>query len=212
MKPVICMITERRRLGSGSGEPLVRRVAAAAGAGVHLVQVRERDLDGRQLLELTAACVDVVRGTPVRIVVNDRLDVAIAAGAHGVHLRGDSMAVSRVRQMTPRGFLIGRSIHSLAEARDAERESAVDYLIYGTVFPTRSKPGVAPQGVDALAQVAAETTIPVLAVGGVTRDNAGRLAAAGAAGLAAIGPFADAGDEASLREEIVALTRAFDTP
>jgi thiamine-phosphate diphosphorylase len=212
VKPVICMITERRRVGSGDGEPLVRRVAAAARAGVHLVQLRERDLDGRQLMELTAACVEAVRGTPTRIVVNDRLDVAMAAGAHGVHLRGDSMAALRVRRTGPRGFLIGRSIHSLIEAREAERESAVDYLIFGSVFPTRSKPDVAPQGLDALAQVAAATAIPVLAVGGVTRGNAGRLAPAGAAGLAAIGPFADARDDAGLLAEVIALARAFDTP
>ena len=209
MKPVICLITDRRRLGSG-GEALVRRVAAAAHAGVQLIQLRERDLDGRPLWQLAAACVDAVRGTPARVVVNDRLDVAIAAGAHGVHLRGDSMAAARARLMAPPGFLIGRSIHSIVEAREAAQEAAVDYLIFGTVFPTSSKPGVVPQGLEVLAQVAAATTIPVLAVGGITRATAGRLASAGAAGLAAIGLFADGPDE-RLRDEVAALARAFDT-
>jgi thiamine-phosphate pyrophosphorylase len=211
VKPVICMITDRRRLASGDGEALVRRVAAAARAGVQLVQLRERDLDGRPLWQLAAACVGAVRGTPARVLVNDRLDVAIAAGAHGVHLRGDSMAAARVRRLVPAGFLIGRSIHSLAEARDAAQEGAVDYLIFGTMFPTSAKPGATPQGLEALAQVAAATTIPVLAVGGITRDTAGRLAAAGAAGVAAIGLFA-AGREDRLHDEVAALARAFDTP
>jgi thiamine-phosphate pyrophosphorylase len=195
VKPVICMITDRHRLGPGGDAALVRRVAAAARAGVHLVQLRERDLEGRALTALASACVDAVRGTAARVVVNDRLDVALAAGAHGVHLRSDSMAAARVRRIAPAGFLIGRSIHSVQEARDAAGEAAVDYLIFGTVFATASKPEAAPAGLDALADAAAATTIPVVAVGGVTAGTAGLLARTGAAGIAAIGLFMDPQDD-----------------
>jgi thiamine-phosphate pyrophosphorylase len=110
------MVTDRQRLGADAEDLLVDRVAAAARAGVHLVQVRERDLEGAALMQLVERCVVAVRSTFARVIVNDRLDVALAAGAHGVHLRSDSMPAGRVRAVVPRGFLIGRSVHAAGEA------------------------------------------------------------------------------------------------
>jgi len=185
------MITDRRRL-AGSDDALVQRVAAAAAAGVDLVQVRERDMESRDLTQLVIRCVAAVRGTRARILVNDRLDVALTAGAHGVHLRSDSMPASRARVLTPIGFLIGRSVHSLAEAITASEGGGLDYLLFGTVFATVSKPGQAPAGVKALAEVSAAVRLPVLGVGGISRDTAPELEGTGCAGFAAIGWFADA--------------------
>lgn len=162
---------------------------AAARAGVHLVQVRERDLDGGPLLRLVVACVDAVRGTRTRVVVNDRLDVALAARAHGVHLRADSFAAPRVRVQAPSPFLVGRSIHSVAEAVEASATGGLDYLVFGTVFETSSKPGITPAGISGLAAVAGATRLPVLAVGGVTARHLPGVMTAGAAGIAAIGMF-----------------------
>jgi thiamine-phosphate pyrophosphorylase len=167
---------------------LVDRIRAAAAAGVHLVQVRERDLEARALLDLVRACVEAVQGTRTRILVNDRLDVALACGAHGVHLRGDSFHASRIRAIAPAGFLIGRSIHSATEAA-AEAGGGLDYLMFGNVFATDSKPGKPGRGVEELAAVVAATAVPVLAVGGVTAERAPAVMAAGAAGFAAIGAF-----------------------
>ena len=213
MKPVICMITDRLRGGeaSGSVESLIRRVAAAARAGVHLVQIRERDLDARSLVRLVTACVQTVQHTPTRIVVNDRTDVAHAAGAHGVHLRGDSVAASRVRAIAGPGFLIGRSIHSTAEAVEAATDGSADYLIFGPVFSTTSKPGVTPAGPVTLEAVVRAMTVPVLAVGGVTAQTAPVLARAGAAGAAAIGLFADPDGEGGVYDAVAALRSAFDS-
>jgi len=185
------MITDRRRFGGDEGA-LVERVAAAAAAGVHLVQVRERDVEARDVSRLVARCVGAVRGTRTRIVVNDRLDVALTAGAHGVHLRGDSMPASRARSMAPIGFLIGRSVHSVAEAVAACADGGLDYLVCGAVFSTASKPDQPPAGVHALAAVSAAVSIPVLGVGGVTRETASQLSDTGCAGFAAIGVFARA--------------------
>ena len=123
----MCLVTDRQRVGGA--DRLVERVSWAARAGVHLVQVRERDLEGRALTALVAGCVAAVRGTRARIVVNDRVDVAVAAGAHGVHLRADSMAAARVRTMVPPGFLVGRSVHGLDEAREADEAGGLDYLL-----------------------------------------------------------------------------------
>jgi thiamine-phosphate diphosphorylase len=208
VKPVICMVTDRRRAGV---DALVWRVAAAARAGVDLVQIRERDLEAGPLTRLVEACVDAVRNTRTRILVNDRLDVARAAGAHGVHLRGDSMSAARVRAVSPPGFLIGRSIHSLQEAAPAAGEAAPDYLLFGTVFPTTSKPDAPAAGPDALRAVVRATTIPVLAIGGVTSETAATVARTHAAGVAAIGLFADVVDQTSMHRVVAAMQQAFDT-
>jgi thiamine-phosphate pyrophosphorylase len=181
---MICLVTDRRRRAP------VEQASEAAAAGVDVIQIRERDLEARELSELTVAVVRATRGSPTRVVVNDRLDVALACGADGVHLRGDSMPASLVRAMTPRGFLIGCSVHGVAEAVAAAR--AADYLLAGTVFATTSKPGMtAFLGIDGLAEVARGVSVPVLAIGGVTLARVPDIAAAGAAGVAAIGLFAD---------------------
>jgi len=193
------MITDRRRFTAE--DALVQRVAAVAAAGVNLVQVRERDMEARDLSRLVARCVTAVRNTRTRILVNDRLDVALTSGAHGVHLRGDSIRASRARALAPIGFVIGRSVHTVDEAITAHAEGGLDYLLFGAVFATASKPGQPPAGVQALADVVRATPLPVLAVGGVSSDTAPRLAGTGCAGFAAIGWFAD-GDEAAIVERM----------
>jgi thiamine-phosphate diphosphorylase len=187
--PVVCLITDRTR-GGGGADALVDRVARAARFGVHLIQVRERDLDGGPLTQLVRRCVEAVRGTRTRVLVNDRVDVALAAGAHGVHLRADSMPAPRVRALCPPGFVVGRSVHTRDEAVAVAEGGGLDYLLFGTVFATSSKPGRAPAGLGALTDVAVAVTLPVLAVGGVTPDKVDEVVGAGAAGFAAIGMFA----------------------
>lgn len=168
---------------------LLSRVRAAAEAGVHLIQIRERDLDGGPLTRLVSICVDAVRGTRTRVLVNDRLDVALAAGAHGVHLRADSFCGSRVRASVPSPFLIGQSIHSAAEAVAVDGQGTADYLIFGPVFETGSKPGRPAAGLAELASVAASIRIPVLAIGGITAERVDEVMAAGASGVAGISLF-----------------------
>jgi thiamine-phosphate pyrophosphorylase len=201
------MITDRQRLGAGWEDALVDRVSAAARAGIHLIQIRERDLDARPLMRLVERSVRAVRGTRARVVVNDRLDVALAAGAHGVHLPGSGVPAARVRRHVPAGFLVGRSIHAIDEAAEA----GVDYLIFGTVFETPSKPGVSAAGVDALHAVAAATTTPVLAVGGMALARLEAVARAGAAGFAAVGLFVDSSPD-GLQVIVRQASLAFDTP
>jgi thiamine-phosphate pyrophosphorylase len=207
------MISDRFRPNGppAAGAPadrLAARVAVAARAGVHLVQIRERDLDGGPLVRLVRACVQGVRGTPARVIVNDRVDVALAAGAHGVHLRADSMPAARVRALTPAGFLVGRSVHAADEAARVDADGGLDYLVFGTVFASRSKPGQPPSGTGMLAEVVRATRLPVLAVGGVAPANFEAVARTGAAGFAAIGLFADAEDE-GVRASVASAQAAF---
>lgn len=217
---LICLVTDRRRLAPDAGNEeavarLVELAVAAARAGVDLIQVRERDLEARLLSELVARCVRETAGTPARVLVNDRIDVALAAGAAGVHLRGDSPEAGRVRAIAPPGFLVGRSVHSAAEASAAAGHGGLDYLVFGTVFPSASKDaGHAIAGVEELARAVRLAKIPVLAIGGVTSERADVVARAGAAGVAAIGLFVERaapnGLDARLAAVVTGLRHAFD--
>jgi thiamine-phosphate diphosphorylase len=136
--------------------------------------------------------VAMARGTRTRILVNDRVDVALACGAAGVHLRADSVPAAAVRSIAPREFAIGRSVHAVSEAVAAG--AAVDYLIAGTVWPTSAKPAGHPVlGIDGLSGIVRAAGVPVLAIGGVTLDRLGEVAAHGGAGVAGIGLFMASG-------------------
>ena len=192
---------------------LVAQVRYAIEAGIDVVQVRERDLESGALAALVSDLVSLVAAMPgaaTRIVVNDRLDVALATGAAGVHLRSDSMPPSAVRSMAPPGFLIGCSVHSPAEA--AAIGLGADYLVAGTVWASDSKPDGHPVlGTEGLAAIVKAARVPVLGIGGVTVSRAAELAAAGAAGAAAIGLFMADGPQACRAvtlSAIAASTRA----
>jgi thiamine-phosphate pyrophosphorylase len=187
--PVLCLITDRRRWGANWEQPLVEQVRAAARAGLDLVQVREPDLDGRPLTHLVMACLAAVRGTRVRVLVNERIDVALVAGAHGVHLRSTGVPTLRAREMCPRPLMLGRSVHSDDDVQRAAE--GADYVLFGTVFPTLSKPGQGAAGLDALSRCVRATAVPVLAVGGVVPERLAEVVATGASGVAAIGAFAE---------------------
>ena len=198
----LCLVTDRRR------RSVIEQCRDAVQAGVDLIQVRERDLEGAALSALTVELVRLSRATGTRVVVNERLDVALACGADGVHLRGDSMSPERARSMAPAGFLIGRSVHGAEEAVQAA--PGADYLIAGTVFPTSSKPGLHEcLGVEGLAVIVRAVSLPVLAIGGVSMDRIGAVAEAGAAGVAGIGVFLEEG--AHLAAAVREARRRFDS-
>jgi thiamine-phosphate diphosphorylase len=215
----VCLVTDRRRLVGAEAPPgearrrLIEQVRDAVAAGVDLIQVRERDLASVDLAALVTDLVAVAHGSATRVVVNDRLDVALACGAHGVHLRADSIAPATARRLVPRGFLIGRSVHTPREATDA---IGADYLIAGAVFETISKPATTPWlGLDGLRAVVQAVDVPVLAIGGVTIDRFDDIAAAGAAGIAAIGLFQSAAiaspGATSLEDLVNRVHRRFDS-
>jgi thiamine-phosphate pyrophosphorylase len=194
------MVTDRRT--SGGSDAVADAAVRAARAGVDLIQIREHGLEDRDLLALTLQIRDRTSDTRARILINDRVDVALAADVDGVHLPGRGMSAARARTLVPAHFLIGRSVHSEDEAAAAERDGGCDYLIFGSVFDSASKPsGHVPAGVDALQRVCGRVALPVLAIGGVTWSRVPEIVKTGAAGIAAIGLFADT-DEAQLREAL----------
>jgi thiamine-phosphate pyrophosphorylase len=217
----LCLVTDRRRLvrPDASEQAAVRclltQVRHAVEAGVEMIQVRERDLDAGPLSALVREMLAATRGTPTRVIVNDRLDVAIACGAHGVHLRGTSLPAAAVRRLAPRPFVVGRSVHGVA---DLDSLDDVDYLVAGTVFPSASKPdGDRRLGIDGLRDVVGAAACPVLAIGGVTLERLGDVAATGASGVAAIGLFMADGAVAGscrarpLRDLVAHARQRFDT-
>ena len=177
---------------------MLAAIGRAAAAGVDWIQIRERTLEARELLELAQRALASAVQNGARLLVNDRLDVALAANAGGVHLGENSLPVERVsswRLSTSRtDFLIGVSCHSAEAARAAERGGA-DYIFFGPVFATPSKAAFGPaQGIDRLKEICRFTEIPVIAIGGVTIENAASCIAAGAAGIAAIRLFQETED------------------
>jgi thiamine-phosphate pyrophosphorylase len=161
---------------------------------VDLVQIREKDLAPRELLELASGAVAAAAGTDARVVVNDRLDIALAVGAHGVHLGGRSIPPEVARAVVnqaslPGPFLLGVSCHSLAQALAAAAAGA-DYLLLGPIFTTPSKLADGPPlGLETLREVAARVSLPVLALGGISVGHIRYCLAAGAAGIAGIRIF-----------------------
>jgi thiamine-phosphate pyrophosphorylase len=201
-RALLCLVTDRRRLVGGDDSfgaarvELAEQARRAVDAGIDLIQVRERDLETAQLVDVVGDLVDVARGSPTRVVVNDRLDVALACGAAGVHLRADSIPPFAARSIAGpaalpdslSGFLIGRSVHRLDEA--VEHAAAVDYLIAGSVFPGVSKPAAdCLLGESGLSQMTNAVAVPVLAIGGVTVERVARIVLAGASGVAGISLF-----------------------
>ena len=179
---------------------LLAVVRRAVAAGVDWIQIREKDLPARPLAELARSAVAAAHGTATHILVNDRLDVALATGAAGVHLSEQSLPVAVVERWRRApgcaltGFRVGASCHSLAAAVEAERAGA-DYIFFGPVFATPSKAAYGPpQGLERLAEVCRSVRIPVLAIGGITLENAAACLTAGAAGLAAIRLFQESPD------------------
>jgi thiamine-phosphate pyrophosphorylase len=191
-----------------AGRSLAGVVEAAIGGGVTRIQVRERGMPGGVLTRLVEEIVGVAKrqaDRKVAVLVNDRLDVALAAGATGVHLPAAGLPVKAVRQRVGTRFRIGRSVHSLAEARAAEREGA-DEVLFGPLFETPEKAAFGPpQGVEALKKLIDGVRIPVWAIGGITPATAPALRGVPIAGVAAIGAFTVADPAQAARDLAAAL-------
>jgi thiamine-phosphate diphosphorylase len=202
---ILCYVTSRKALPGPADQQihlLLEKIENVAQAGVEWIQIREKDLSARVLASLVEQAVARVPPS-CRILVNDRMDVAMAAGARGVHLGETSMPVEEAKRLAKEKrlgaeFVLGVSAHSLESAQAAEKSGA-NYVIFGPVYETPSKRKFGPpQGLAKLTDVCDRVAIPVMAIGGVTEENAVACFAAGASGIAAIRMFQGARDLAAL--------------
>jgi len=206
--PCLSLVTDRSRC---QARPLEEIVALAMEGGVTLVQLREKDLPGGELYDLALSLRAVVHGRGL-LFVNERLDVAQACGADGVHLPERGLPIRIVRELVGESLLIGRSVHSVEAALRAQREGA-DFVQVGTVFATRSKPGVEPAGPEIVQSVREAVSIPVLAIGGIDTTNVSKVMSAGADGVAVISAIMDAEDpRAAARKLWEAVSEAWVGP
>ena len=196
---ILCLVTDGRpgdleqRLAA-----LTKPVEAAVSGGVNMVQVREKHLPADDLLGLATGLKRVVAGATL-LVVNDRVDVAAAAGAAGVQLGERAMSATAARAIAGNAIFIGRSVHSTRAALEAEAQGA-DFLVLGTVFPSSSHPGRPTGGLGLVREVTAAVSLPVIGIGGITAETAGQVIEAGASGVAVISAIlADADPETAAR-------------
>ena len=199
------VLADRRAAGERA---LIDVVRAAVRGGATAIQLREKTASTRALIELGRALLEVTRPAGVPLIVNDRVDVALAIHADGVHVGQDDMPAPIARRLLGPDWILGVSAGTVAEAQQAERDGA-DYLGTGDVYgtPTKADAGV-PIGVAGLAEVARAVSIPVVAIGGIQPDNAAAAIAAGAAGVAVISAVIGAADpEAAARRLIETIKR-----
>jgi thiamine-phosphate pyrophosphorylase len=187
---------------------ILDQIHTAIAAEISLVQIREKQLAARVLYELVVEAMALARESSTRLLVNDRVDIALSAHADGVQLTSESMPAAVVRKIAGKQFMIGVSTHSVAEASAAQQGGA-DFAVFGPVFETESKRAFGPpQGVDKLAEVTTRLgDFPVVAIGGITVENSAECFRAGASGVAAIGLFEDG---KTLPTTVEAILRTYD--
>ena len=189
---------------------MVDRIAAAVTGGVDMVQLREKDMPGGRLLELAIQISNSTDGRSL-LMINERADVSLAAGAAGVQLGEEGLPVSTAKQVLGPDRLVGRSVHSVEGAVEAARHGA-DLLVAGTMYETRSHPGAAAIGPGLVREIAKRCSVPMIGIGGITTNNLGEVLQAGACGVAVISSILAADDpEQAARELKQAMLAEWDS-
>jgi thiamine-phosphate pyrophosphorylase len=186
----------------GDTELMVRCVGAAVAGGANMVQIRERGMEEQDLLDLASELRRITRGTAL-LVVNGSPELAAACGADGVQLPETGVAVDVARGIVGDGKLVGRSVHSVSGAIDAERDGA-DLLVAGTIYASRSHTGIEPAGPSLLSSIARQVSLPLLGIGGIGPGNIGTVIEAGAWGAAVISAVLEADDPGEACQDMIA--------
>jgi len=196
------LVTDRHQT---NGRPLVPLIEQAVAGGLRVVQLRERDLDAPALLTLARDVQVAIKSSKALLLINDRVDVALACVAAGVHLRSDSLPVGVARKLLGAARIIGVSTHSVDEAVRAEAEGA-DFVVVGPIYDTPSKREYgAPLGVQSLEEAARRCRIPVLAIGGITPARLPEVKRAGASGAAVVSSILSASSIEAATKQFIAL-------
>jgi thiamine-phosphate pyrophosphorylase len=206
MKPALkydLYIITDEMIGRGKTHAEIARLAIAGGADA--IQLRDKSCNSRELVRIGRDIRGITRRSSVLFIINDRLDVALACGADGVHLGQGDMRTDVARQIAPPGFIIGVSVSTVDDALQAERDGA-DYVALSPVFSTDTKPDAGPgHGLEVLREVRRHVSVPVIAIGGISRENIRDVIAAGADGVAVISAVVGAEDITAAARELKTL-------
>jgi len=204
MDPSLYVILDR---SAARGRDLEEILEATIAGGCRLIQLREKEWSSGRLLPLAERLRERCRRAGVTFIVNDRVDLALAVDADGVHLGQDDLPPRAARQLLRPGMVLGRSTHSVAQAREAQAEGA-DYVAVGSMFPTQTKPDFELVGPDLVRAVRPAIKAPLIGIGGITRDNVAQVIGAGADGVAVISAVCGAPDPVAATREFLAAIRA----
>lgn len=204
MDPSLYVILDR---GVAGGRDLADLLEATLAGGCRMVQLREKVWESGRVFPLAVRLREISARAGATFIVNDRVDLALAVGADGVHLGQDDLPAAMARPLLRPGMILGVSTHSLEQARRAQADGA-DYVAVGSMFPTASKSGFELVGPELLARVRPEVRVPLLGIGGITADNAGRVIRAGADGVAVISAVCAAADPRAATERLLERVRA----
>jgi thiamine-phosphate pyrophosphorylase len=191
---------------AAGGRDLVDILDAALAGGSRLIQLREKEWPSGRVLPLAERLRARCAAAGATFIVNDRVDLAVAAGADGVHVGQDDLPARAVRPLLRAGMILGVSTHSVAQARAAQADGA-DYIAVGSMFPTRSKAEFELVGTDLLRKLRGEIRVPLIGIGGITHANVGEVIAAGGDGVAVISAVCAADDPRVAAERFIALIR-----
>jgi thiamine-phosphate pyrophosphorylase len=192
---------------AAGGRDLVDILDAALAGGSRLIQLREKEWPSGRVLPLAERLRARCAAAGATFIVNDRVDLAVAAGADGVHVGQDDLPARAVRPLLRAGMILGVSTHSVAQARAAQADGA-DYIAVGSMFPTRSKAEFELVGTDLLRKLRGEIRVPLIGIGGITHANVGEVIAAGGDGVAVISAVCAADDPRVAAERFIALIRS----
>jgi thiamine-phosphate pyrophosphorylase len=189
-----------RKLFSSTAE-FVESVGEALAAGVKAVQLREKDLSTRELLDMSYKFRALTASYGAKLFINDRLDIALSVDADGIHIGQSGIPVREIRRVAGNGLMIGCSTHSIKEAMEAEKDGA-DFITFGPLFPTPSKLKYGePVGMDALREAKKKVGLPIFGIGGIKSENIEDVMNSGASGVALISGILSARDKASATRE-----------
>jgi thiamine-phosphate pyrophosphorylase len=203
MDPSLYVILDRT---VARGRDLVDLLDAAVAGGCRMVQLRDKDSPSGRLLPLAERLRNRCAASSVTFIVNDRLDLALAVGADGVHLGQDDLPARVARPLLRPGMILGISTHDIAQARAAQADGA-DYVAVGSMFATTSKQGFQLVGPDLIRKLRAEIRVPLIGIGGITHDNVQTVIAAGADGVSVISAVGAAADPRAATERFLELIR-----
>jgi thiamine-phosphate pyrophosphorylase len=204
MDPSLYVVLDRTAAG---GRDLEEILEATLAGGCRMIQIREKEWPSGRLLPLAERLRERCRRAGATFIVNDRVDLAVAVGADGVHLGQDDLPTRAARPLLRPGMVLGRSTHSVAQAREAQAEGA-DYIAIGSMFPTRTKPDFQLVGPELIRAIRPGTRSLLVGIGGVTRENVAEVIRAGADGVAVISAVCGAPDPAAATREFLAAIRA----